>query len=111
MLPARREGVRHPTCLVFGPKCTCHDNQSHREESLRMKKSYQSPAVIDYGSIASTTFVTPAVASKYGIPVGNTAKIDDQNYACSAEAGLYAGEGGKNYLVLQCDKFGEYSHS
>ena len=76
-----------------------------------MKKSYQTPAVVDYGSIASTTFVTPAVANKYGIPVGSTPKISEDNYACSAEAGLYAGEGGKNYLVLQCDKFGEYSHS
>jgi hypothetical protein len=76
-----------------------------------MKKSYQTPAVVDYGSIASTTFVTPAVARKYGIPVGNQPRISDGNYACSAEAGLYAGEGGKNYLVLLCDKFGEYSHS
>lgn len=76
-----------------------------------MKKSYQTPAVVDYGSIASTTFVTPAVAQKYGIPVGSQPAIGDGNYSCSAEAGLYAGDGGKNYLVLQCDKFGEYSHS
>lgn len=34
----------------------------------------------------------------------------DGDYYCSNEAGVYAGQGGKNYLVLQCDKFGEYSH-
>lgn len=76
-----------------------------------MKKSYATPAMIDFGSIADCTFVTPAVSRKFGIPVGSTAKISDGNYHCSALAGVYAGSGGKNYLVLQCDKFGEYSHS
>lgn len=76
-----------------------------------MKKSYSYPALIDYGSIADCTFVTPAVSRKFGIPVGSEPKISDGNYSCSALAGVYAGSGGKNYLVLQCDKFGEYSHS
>jgi hypothetical protein len=76
-----------------------------------MKKSYQSPTVTDFGSIADCTFVTPAVARKYNIPVGSTSPTGDGNYGCSALAGAYNGEGGKNYLVLQCDKFGEYSHS
>lgn len=76
-----------------------------------MKKAYSSPAVIDFGSIADCTFVTPAISRKFGIPVGSEPKISDGNYNCSALAGAYAGQGGKNYLVLQCDKFGEYSHS
>jgi hypothetical protein len=75
-----------------------------------MRASYATPVVVDYGSIAEATFVTPAVARKHNIPEGSTAKLSDGNYACSSLAGVYAGEGGKNYLVLQCDKFGEYSH-
>lgn len=78
-----------------------------------MRQTYVSPAVIEYGSIADCTFVTPAVARKQNIPVGNMPKIPgnpDGDYYCSALAGVYAGQGGKNYLVLQCDKFGEYSH-
>lgn len=77
-----------------------------------MRKEYITPRVIDYGSIASTTFATPAIANKYNIAVGNMPAIPNQDgdYYCSANAGVYAGEGGKNYLVLQCDKFGEYSH-
>ena len=76
-----------------------------------MKKSYIAPAVIDYGTIAENTFVTPAAARKFGVPVGNEPSLGDGNYQCSALAGVYAGHGGKNYLILQCDKFGEYSHS
>ena len=76
-----------------------------------MRKVYSPPAVIDYGSIADCTFVTPAVARKYNIPVGSETKISDGNYYCSINAGVYAGSGGKNYMILQCDKFGEFSHS
>ena len=75
-----------------------------------MKITYVTPTVIDYGSIAETTFATPAVARQHNIPAGNTSALGDGNYACSSLAGVYAGEGGKNYLVLNCDKFGEYSH-
>lgn len=75
-----------------------------------MRHSYSTPTVVDYGSIADATFVTPAVARKNKIDVGNTERIGDGDYACSALAGTYAGQGGKNYLVLYCDKFGEYSH-
>lgn len=76
-----------------------------------MRQTYVSPAVVEYGSIADCTFVTPAVAKRNRIPVGNEPAIPgDGNYRCSALAGVYAGQGGKNYLVLQCDKFGEYSH-
>lgn len=75
-----------------------------------MKLSYSTPTVQDFGSIADCTFVTPAVARKYRIPVGNMPQISDGNFMCSSDAGRYAGEGGKNYLVLNCDKFGEYSH-
>lgn len=75
-----------------------------------MRQAYATPSVVDYGSIAEATFVTPAVARKQNIPVGNTPKISDGDYQCSSLAGVYAGQGGKNYLVLLCDKFGEYSH-
>ena len=75
-----------------------------------MLKMYLTPNVVDYGSIAEATFVTPAVARKQKIAVGNMPKISDGNYQCSNLAGVYAGQGGKNYLVLLCDKFGEYSH-
>ena len=77
-----------------------------------MKKSYLSPAVIDYGSIADCTFVTPAASLKTGLPVTEMPKISDGNYVCRLDAGtLGNGSGGKNYLILQCDKYGEYSHS
>ena len=77
-----------------------------------MRQTYVSPAVIEYGSIANCTFVTPAVAGKYKIPVGDMPPIpgQDGSYYCSNLAGVYSGDGGKNYLVLNCDKFGEYSH-
>lgn len=76
-----------------------------------MRKEYHAPRVIDYGSIANNTFATPAVASRYGVAIQNTSPIGDGSYECNTTAGMYAGQGGKNYLVLQCDKFGEYSHS
>lgn len=77
-----------------------------------MRKEYNVPRLIDYGSIVNNTFVTPSIAMKHSIPVGNMPAISGQDgdYHCSNNAGVYAGEGGKNYLVLQCDKFGEYSH-
>ena len=83
-----------------------------------MAKSYSPPAVIDYGSIADCTFVTPAITKKYGIPTGSGAPAAIQpggQYTCTVNAGVYTSltgqPGGKNYIVLQCDKFGEYSHS
>lgn len=75
-----------------------------------MRHAYSTPTVVDYGSIAEATFVTPSVSKKYGIPVGSTSPTGDGDYACSSLAGVYAGQGGKNYQVIQCDKFGEYSH-
>ena len=65
-----------------------------------MKKSYSAPTVIDYGSISDCTFATPALGAS---PRGST------DGTCSASP--YVGQGSKNYIVLQCDKFGEYSHS
>lgn len=82
-----------------------------------MRQTYVSPAVVEYGSIADCTFVTPAVAKKYpsvfpdGAPL--TEKYADGDYVCLSEGDYsnpYAGEGGKNYLELKCDKFGEFSH-
>ncbi len=76
-----------------------------------MKKHYNTPQLIDYGTITENTFATPAVANRYGVSVENTLPLGDGNYACGSSAGVYSGQGGKNYIVLQCDKFGEYSHS
>lgn len=76
-----------------------------------MRHAYSTPTVVDYGSIAEATFVTPAVARKNpGVTVVETSPTGDGDYACSSLAGRYAGEGGKNYQTLLCDKFGEYSH-
>ena len=78
-----------------------------------VKKIYLSPAVVEYGSIADCTFATPNNGAQKG-PDGKwitTAPLGDGNYACGPTAGGPPGGGGKNYLVLQCDKFGEYSHS
>jgi hypothetical protein len=66
-----------------------------------MRKIYSSPVVADYGSIADCTFATPALG---GDPQGNIT-------TCPDDGSAYVGEGSKNYLVLACDKFGEYSHS
>jgi len=82
-----------------------------------MRQTYVSPAVVEYGSIADCTFVTPAVASKYpGAKVQLSGRLpggQDGDYICTT-GGLYTSQtgkpGGKNYIVLQCDKFGEYSH-
>ena len=77
-----------------------------------MRKSYSPPALIDYGSIAQTTFATPAVRKKYPSVVFPAPQQTGTQYFCvQGVAGVYAGEGGKNYIELQCDKFGEYSHS
>lgn len=53
-----------------------------------MKKSYSSPAVRDYGSIAENTFCTPAC--QRGNPAGMGTKSTNTSYAL--------------------DNFGEYSH-
>lgn len=76
-----------------------------------MKKIYTTPAVIDYGSIAECTFATPAVRNANPTMVFTPVQPNGSQYYCASEAGLYAGQGGKNYIVLQCDKFGEFSHS
>ena len=84
-----------------------------------MKKTYISPAVAEYGSIADCTFATPgmtgALKSNHPDFVSAT-PLGDGNYQCGTGsnawgAGTPAGGGGKNHMVLQCDKFGEYSHS
>ena len=77
-----------------------------------MKMSYVAPAVVEYGSIADCTFATP---NNGGLRPNDpnfipALPLGDGNFACGPTAGS-AGTGGKNYIVLQCDKFGEYSHS
>jgi hypothetical protein len=66
-------------------------------------KRYSSPVLADYGSIADTTFATPAQGGDPNTPGGGP-------FACGPTAGQYD-TGGKSAQVLQCDKFGEYSHS
>ena len=76
-----------------------------------MRKEYNFPKLVEYGSITENTFATPSISGRYGIAVESTAPLGDGNYACGQTAGVYSGQGGKNYMVLHCDKFGEYSHS
>lgn len=70
-----------------------------------MKKAYSSPALLEYGSIAECTFTTPNNGG-----VRDADPLGDGNFVCSPTAGA-EGAGNKNYIVLQCDGFGEYSHS
>ena len=82
---------------------------------MTMKKTYNSPAVVEFGSIADCTFATPNNGGTKikggGGTGGGTAYLGNGNYACGPSAGGAPGGGGKNWMVLQCDKYGEYSHS
>ena len=69
-----------------------------------MKKTYAAPSIVEYGSIADCTFLTPNNGGVQG------SYPDAGGALCSPDAGA-AGNGNKNYIVLQCDSFGEYSHS
>ncbi len=66
-------------------------------------KQYSPPILSDYGSIADCTFATPARGGDPNTSGGGP-------FACSPDAGTFD-SGGKSQEVLQCDKFGEYSHS
>jgi hypothetical protein len=70
-----------------------------------MKKPYLAPSLVEYGSIADCTFTTPNNGG-----VKDAEQLDDGTFVCSTDAGA-EGAGNKNYIVLQCDGFGEYSHS
>ena len=65
-------------------------------------KHYSAPVLSDYGSIAECTFATPAQGGDPTQPGGGP-------FSCGPTAGLFD-TGGKSQQVLQCDKFGEYSH-
>ena len=65
-------------------------------------KSYSSPTLSDYGSIAHCTFATPAQGGDPNTPGGGP-------FSCGPTAGQFD-TGGKSQQTLQCDKFGEYSH-
>jgi len=69
-----------------------------------MKKTYSTPALRRYGSIAECTFATPNNGGTRSDP------LSDGTFACNSTAGS-DGNGNKNFDVLQCDTFGEYSHS
>ena len=66
-------------------------------------KSYSSPALTDYGPIGDCTFATPNQGGDPHTPGGGP-------FECGPTAGQ-EGPGSKAAVVLQCDKFGEYSHS
>ena len=68
-------------------------------------KPYSPPVLSDYGPIAQSTFATP----------GSDFPVIEQNppgpFACSSPQRGSGEPGTKNTAILQCDKFGEYSHS
>jgi hypothetical protein len=70
---------------------------------ITMKK-YSAPVLSDYGSIADSTFATPAAG-------GDPEQQGPGPFACSSTKAGSGEPGTKNTIVLQCDKFGEYSHS
>jgi hypothetical protein len=68
-------------------------------------KPYIAPSLSDYGPIANCTFATPG--SNY-TPVEQS---PPGPFLCNGP-GVGSGDSGtKNTQVLQCDKYGEYSHS
>lgn len=69
-------------------------------------KPYNTPVLLDYGSISETTFATPAVG---GDP-NETRYGTSEPFSCAGNAGTFS-TGGKSQQVLLCDKFGEYSHA
>ena len=80
-----------------------HFLHANLHSGIDAMKPYSPPVLADYGSIADSTFATPAAGGDPEQPGGGP-------FSCGATAG--AGEPGtKSQTVLQCDKFGEYSHS
>ena len=74
-----------------------------------MRKPYSIPTVVAYGSIAECTFATPAISG--GTGRNATAPSDGMGGWLCTNANTTGPGGGKNYIELQCDKFGEYSHA
>ena len=74
----------------------------------QVMKPYSPPVLSDYGSIAESTFATPGSA----FPV-----VDQGNppppggYLCTSPQRGSGEPGTKNTAILQCDRFGEFSHS
>ena len=68
-------------------------------------KRYSSPALLDYGPIAESTFATP------GSDFTPIEQDPPGPFVCSSPQAGSGLKGTKNTQVLQCDKFGEYSHS
>jgi hypothetical protein len=67
-------------------------------------KPYSAPALLDYGSIADCTFATPSAGGDPNAPSNGP-------FTCYSPLAGSGQPGTKNTIVLQCDKFGEYSHS
>ena len=68
-------------------------------------KSYRAPTLSDYGPIANSTFATPG---------SNHTPIEQQPpgpFVCNSPYAGSGEQGTKSQTVLQCDKYGEYSHS
>lgn len=92
--------------------------QTSSRSGIAMKLTYVAPSVTEFGSIADCTFATP---NNGGSQIkgggdnseanGGTAYLGGGNYACGPTAGDGDQKGGKSWMVLQCDKHGEYSHS
>jgi hypothetical protein len=78
---------------------------SHSSDArIIIMKPYTSPVLSDYGSIADSTFATPAAGGDPEQPGGGP-------FTCHSSLAGSGQPGTKSQTVLQCDKFGEYSHS
>ena len=68
-------------------------------------KSYSAPGLWDYGPITESTFATP------GSDHTPVEQDPPGPFVCNSPWAGSGDKGTKNTQVLQCDKFGEYSHS
>ena len=83
------------------PKVTLPSNHF---TGINAMKPYSPPVLSDYGSIANSTFATPAAGGDPEQPGGGP-------FTCHSSLAGSGQPGTKSQTVLQCDKFGEYSHS
>lgn len=73
-----------------------------------MRKSYLEPTVIDFGSITDCTFIVSGPLSSNGR--ATTTRGADGLWICTDTPADSHKPGHKNYIQLECDKFGEFSH-
>ena len=72
-----------------------------------MKQLYLEPTVLDYGSISECTFIVSGPLSSRG--KATTVMVGGLWVCTDAPADRHV-SGHKNYISLECDKFGEFSH-